>query len=179
MPRTDTDVRDRRGRARGGRARTSVYTYRRSARSPHRHIGDRSLPRTGVKVLPMAYAHTHVACRQRFPHRRPWFIGLPLARPAVIIVPWLVHDTARRAVYNFPLCTISSRHIGSFFPRAPLIQEGRSLRCTAPRLSSSPSTLFYLNQPIPTAVRSRQSPSFSSRRPCPMWVGGANFANPI
>lgn len=89
----------------------------------------------------------------------------------------------QRAVYNFPLCTISSRHIGSFFPRAPLIQEGRSPRRAAPRpshrLPSGPSTLFYLNQPIPIAVRSRQSPSFSSRRCCPMWVGGANFANSI
>lgn len=113
--------------------RRPVYVY------TQRQVGTlrSGLPRTGVKVLPMAYAHTHVACRQRFPHRRPWFIGLPLARPAVIIVPWLVHDTARRAVYNFPLCTISSRHIGSFFPRAPLIQEGRSLRRTVP-LAGSP-----------------------------------------
>lgn len=44
----------------------------------------------------------------------------------------------QRAVYNFPLCTISSRHIGSFFPRAPLIQEGRSLRRTAPLAPASP-----------------------------------------
>lgn len=87
----------------------------------------------------------------------------------------------QRAVpYITSLYARSSRHIGSFFPRAPLIQEGRSPHRAAHRPSlppcplsrpSRPSTLFYLNQPIPTAPYEADNHLLSHREDVARRVG--------